>query len=119
MTPDARERLRIIERARERIADPDHWCKYHAAVNQHNYPVEPMSPDARKWCAVAALMVGADGDMLAALNVAALFPMKVSRVAQSHSLVGFNNAYAHRHADILAVFDEMIATLGETRNSDY
>ena len=45
----------IIERARTYIANPATWTKGWEAVNRHRLPVEPSSPEARRFCAIGAL----------------------------------------------------------------
>lgn len=46
----------ILTRARELIADPEHWTKHTLARNPDGKPISPFNPAATCWCAEGALV---------------------------------------------------------------
>ncbi|MBO0863479.1 MAG: hypothetical protein J2P16_00195 [Mycobacterium sp.] len=56
----------VLIEARDLIADPDNWCRFHAARNADGHPIaDPTDPTAVRWCAAGAL-----SRAVAATNVA-------------------------------------------------
>lgn len=47
--------LEILQKARDLIADEDHWTRGAYARNEEGKDVEPWRSDAVRWCAVGAL----------------------------------------------------------------
>ena len=115
--------LQIIETARALIADEQHWCRRHLALDETGIGVFPTSESAAKRCALGAVAVGADrhgasrtlGAVIAAayrlthdydaaneLAYSALYPRY-----STATLVHVNDMRGH--AAVLALFDEVIA----------
>jgi len=71
-----KQQRQIVEKARDRIADPAHWCRKAFARTASGHICDVTDPRARRFCAVGALAVeylaagsewpDDDGDKLAA-----------------------------------------------------
>jgi hypothetical protein len=48
--------VEILRAARERIEDPERWCRGAFAKTASGTPVEPWEPEAERWCAVGAVV---------------------------------------------------------------
>jgi hypothetical protein len=98
----------LIQRAREKLADPKHWTKHTSARDLHNLPVDYTDPDACRFCIIGALAAstGKPGEYHAAHKI-------MSKLVPSHygrRLSAFNDAENTQHADVLALFDRAIAS---------
>lgn len=99
--------VRLIERARELIADPEHWCRGSYARGKGGVSVSVGDSSARRYCAMGALILAAweitgdvnRGDGLA-YNAAKI-------VSKTGSLVFVNDHQGH--AAVLALLDKAIA----------
>ena len=100
-------KIQIVERARELIADEQHWCRRHFGEDANGFPASPTSPSAIKWCGLGALIAAAyqlthDFDAAHQLGHEALRPRYGAA-----TLIYVNDTRGH--AAVLALFDEVIA----------
>jgi hypothetical protein len=98
-------KVQIVERARELIADEQHWCRRHFAEDASGFPVSPTSATAIKWCGLGAVIAAAyqlinNADAAYQVVYQALRP-------RSATLIHVNDRRGH--AAVLALFDEVIA----------
>jgi hypothetical protein len=100
-------KVQIVERARELIADEQHWCRGELALDANGLGVCPMSDEAVKRCSLGALIMAAydiTTDRREAINLA----IKAMRPLHgSATLMQINDTRGH--AAVLALFDEVIA----------
>ena len=90
-------KIQIVERARELIADEQHWCRRHFGEDAHGFPVSPTSPSAIKWCGLGAVIAAAYQ-----VGYQVLRPRYGSA-----TLIHINDVRGH--AAVLALFDEVLA----------
>ena len=100
-------KLQIVERARELIADEQHWCQRHLALDVNGVVVSPTSAKAVKRCALGAVIAAAyqlthDFDAAHQLGREALRPRYGAT-----TLIYVNDTRGH--AAVLALLDEVIA----------
>ena len=100
-------KIQIVERARELIADEQHWCRRHFGEDAHGFPVSPTSPSAIKWCGLGALIAAAyqltcKADAAYQVGYQALLPRYGSA-----TVIHINDVRGH--AAVLALFDEVLA----------
>jgi hypothetical protein len=100
-------KLQIVEQARALIADEQHWCGRHLAMDVNGVAVSPTSASAVKWCALGAVIAAAyqlthDSDAAHQLGHEALRPRYGAA-----TLIHVNDTRGH--AAVLALFDEVIA----------
>ncbi len=101
--------LLIVQRAREIISDEQHWCRGCYARGKAGTVVAVDDPDARRYCAMGALIVAAwelCNDNAAATNLAHDMAKIVSPTG---SLVFVNDHFGH--SAVLSLFDVAIARL--------
>jgi hypothetical protein len=98
-------KIQIVELGRTLIADEQHWCRHHLALDKNGIAVTPTSSLAVKRCALGAVIAAAyqlthDFDTAHKLGHEALASIgrPVTRVNDVRG-----------HAAVLAVFDEIIA----------
>jgi hypothetical protein len=101
-------KLQIVERARALIAEEQHWCRRHLALDASGVGVFPTSAAAVKRCALGAVIAAAyqltnDFDAAHYLGHEALRPRY-----GPNTLIYVNDARGH--AAVLALFDEVIAS---------
>ena len=100
-------KVQIVERARELIADEQHWCRGELALDANGLGVCPMSDEAVKRCGLGALIMAAyqiTTDRQEAIG----FAIKAMRPLHgSATLMHVNDSRGH--AAVLALFDEVIA----------
>jgi hypothetical protein len=99
--------FQIVERARALIADEQHWCRGHLALDARGAGVFATSPSAVKRCGLGAMIAAAyelthDFDAANDLAHKALRPHY-----SSATLIHVNDMRGH--AAVLALFDEVIA----------
>ena len=100
-------KIQIVERARALIADEQHWCRRHLALDLNDVVVSPTSARAVKRCGLGALIAAAyqltnDFDAAHQLGHEALGPRyRAATLMQINDISG--------HAAVLALFDEIIA----------
>ena len=99
-------KIQIVELARALIADEQHWCRDHLAVDKNGIAVSPMSPRAVKRCAVGAVISAAyqltnDVDTARKLGYESLAPIGSFLFMQVNDAGG--------HFAVLALFDKIIA----------
>ena len=100
-------KLQVVERARDLIADEQHWCRRHLAQDVNGASVSPTSTSAVKRCGLGALIAVAyqltnDCDAAHQLGHEALSPhYRAATLMQINDISG--------HAAVLALFDEVIA----------
>jgi hypothetical protein len=100
-------KIQIVERARELIADEQHWCRRHFGEDANGFPASPTSPSAIKWCGLGALIAAAyqlthNADAAYQVGYQVLRPRYGSA-----TLIHINDVRGH--AAVLALFDEVIA----------
>ena len=100
-------KIQIVELARALIADEQHWCLHHLALDKNGIVVGPMSPRAVRWCALGAAIAAAyqlthDFDTAHKLGHEALAP-----IGGPIPVMHINDTRGHSAA--LALFDEVIA----------
>jgi hypothetical protein len=100
-------KFQIVERARELIADEQHWCRRHFGEDANGVAVSPTSAKAVKRCALGAVIAAAyqlTNDYNAAHQLG-------HEVLGTHyrgaTLMHVNDSRGH--AAVLALFDEVIA----------
>jgi hypothetical protein len=99
-------KIQIVELARGLIADEQHWCQHHLALDKDDVVVPATSSRAVKRCALGAVLAAAyqlthDFDAAHKLGYEAL--ASIGHVA----LMSANDTRGH--AAVLALFDEIIA----------
>jgi hypothetical protein len=99
--------FQIVERARELIADEQHWSRRILAQDVNGVVVSPTSAKAVKRCALGALIAAAyqlthDFDAAHQLGHEAVGPRY-----RAATLMQINDTSGH--AAVLALFDEVIA----------
>ena len=100
-------KFQIVERARELIADEQHWCRRHLALDANGVVVSPTSARAAKLCALGAVVAAAyqlthNADAAYQVGYQVLRPRYGSA-----TLIHVNDTRGH--AAVLALFDEVIA----------
>ena len=100
-------KLQIVELARRLIADEQHWCRRHLAVDKDGIVVSPMSPRAVKRCALGAVIAAAyqlthNYDVAHSLGHQVLGP-----IVRPATLMRLNDTSGH--SAVLALFDRVIA----------
>jgi 2-polyprenyl-6-methoxyphenol hydroxylase-like FAD-dependent oxidoreductase len=100
-------KIQILERARELIADEQHWCRHHLGEDVNGVAVSATSAKALKRCGLGAVIAAAyqltqDYDAAHRLGHEALRPHY-----SPATLIHVNDIRGH--AAVLALFDEVIA----------
>ena len=100
-------KFQIVERARELIADEQHWCRRHLAEDARGVSVSPTHASATKRCGLGAVIAAAyqlthDYNTAHQLCHEALGPHY-----RAATLMHINDIRGH--AAVLALFDEVIA----------
>jgi hypothetical protein len=100
-------KMRIVELARALIADEQHWCLRHLALDKNGIVVGPTSPRAVRRCALGAVIAAAyqltrDFDTAHKLGHEAFGP-----IASPVTLMHVNDTRGH--SAVLALFDGLIA----------
>jgi hypothetical protein len=100
-------KLRIVERARELIADEEHWCRCHFAEDVNGIAVSPTSSSAVKWCGIGALLAAANQ---LTHNCDAAYRIGYEALRPRYGPATLFNVNDRRgRAAVLALFDEVIA----------
>ena len=100
-------KVQVVERARELIADKQHWCRRHFGEDANGFPVSPTSPSAIKWCSLGA-MIAAAYQLTHNADAAYQVGYQVLRPRYgSATLIHINDVRGH--TAVLALFDEVIA----------
>jgi hypothetical protein len=100
-------KIQIVELARALIADEQHWCPRHLALDKNGIVVSPTSSLAVKWCALGAVIAAAyqlthDFDAAYKLGHDVLSP-----IFHPATLMQVNDTKGH--AAVLALFDQVTA----------
>jgi hypothetical protein len=100
-------KIQIVEIARALIADEQHWCLHHLALDKNGIVVGPMSPRAVRRCALGAVLAAAyqlthNFDTAHKLGHEALAPFCLPAL-----LMHLNDTIGH--AAVLTLFDDVIA----------
>ncbi len=101
--------LIIIQRARDLISDQQRWCRGSFARGKAGASVPVNDPEARRFCAMGALMLAANeicNDPTDACNLAHEIAKTISPTG---SLVFVNDHYGH--AAVISLFDKAIEAL--------
>jgi hypothetical protein len=101
-------KVQIVERARELIADEQHWCQRHLALDANGVVVSPISAKAVKRCALGAVIAAAyqlTNDYNAAHQLGHEVLGTHYRAA---TLMHVNDSRGH--AAVLALFDDALST---------
>ena len=99
-------KIQIVELARTLIAQEQHWCPHHLALDKDDVVVLPTSPRAVKRCALGAVIAAAyqlthDFDAAHKLGNEVLHPLGHAAIMQVNDTRG--------HSAVIALFDEVIA----------
>jgi hypothetical protein len=100
-------KIQIVEQARSLIADEQHWCSHHLALDKNGIVVNPTSSLAIKRCALGAVLAAAyqlthDLDTANKLGDEVLAPFcRPALLMQLNDTLG--------HAAVLTLFDDVIA----------
>ena len=100
-------KIQIAERARDLIANEQHWCRRHLAEDVNGVSVSPTAASAVKHCGLGAVIAAAyqlTHDFDAAHQLAQEVLGAHYRAA---TLMHINDTRGH--AAVLALFDEVIA----------
>jgi hypothetical protein len=102
------EQKEIVQKARDRIADPQHWCRHSNARTLWGFRCDPTGPRAVAFCAFGALLrecseqYGADqwnASAIAAGFASCLAPQGLKSI----------NDGPDGHRKVLALFDKALA----------
>ena len=99
-------KVQIVERARALIANEQHWCRRHLALDKNGAVVSPTSAKAMKRCALGAVVAAAyqlTKDFDAAHQLAQEVLGAHYRAA---TLMHVNDTRGHQA--VIALFDEVI-----------
>jgi hypothetical protein len=99
--------IQIVERARALIADEQHWCRRHLALDARGVGVFATSATAVKRCALGAV-IGAAYQLTHDYDAANDLAHKALRPRYGTSTLIYVNDM-RGHAAVLALFDEVIA----------
>jgi hypothetical protein len=103
----------ILEAARAKIAEPEHWCQHAFATTKDDMPCGTLEPDAVKWCATGTFMSLdiADTAERTYLLDKVLDTLRSSIPGRNYynKIEQFNDS--HTHAEVLDLFDKAIASL--------
>lgn len=98
--------LEIVKKAKAQISDPQHWCKFVCARDGSGNSVGIVNNNAVSWCIVGALIkITFDSDVTPLHKMNAYCHKK-----HNIGLGEFNDL--HTHEEVLALFDEFIASFG-------
>ncbi len=102
-------KLQLIEKARELIADEENWCRGYLAIDRNGFLTDPSSSEARKRCALGALIAAAHQFTSNTRWANELACNALRPVYGSNTVVLAND---HKgHAAVLALFDEALANM--------
>lgn len=99
----------ILIKARELIADPEHWIQGVNAQDADESEVDPEDETAVCFCMAGALLHVGAGD--AAFRIEAHAALVRAAQATCGLISPFNDDPDRTHADVLAAFDKAIAGL--------
>ena len=100
--------LIVIERAREIISDPQRWCRGSFARGKAGKSVSPNDPNARRCCAMGALILAVTEVCSNSSDAIILAHNIAMDISPTGSLVFVNDIYG-RDA-VISLFDKAIAT---------
>ncbi len=101
--------LLIIQRAREIISDEQHWCRGSYARGKAGISVAVNDPDARRYCAMGALLLAAS-ELCSDDTTASTLAHDIAKiVSPTGSLVFVNDHYGH--SAVLSLLDVAVAVL--------
>jgi len=96
----------ILDRARNLIADKDHWCRGSLAKDVRGRQVDPWDKTAVRRCAYGALIAAAF-ELVADVNQARDLADSIARKVHGSSwLITTNDIGGHRA--VLALFDQVL-----------
>ena len=99
--------LAVLARARDLISDEKRWSRRAFARSWLNVPVPLHSGAARRFCAIGAIMYAGRQLGLPVDQARNALEWQTARPVQD-----WNDDPLHTHADVIAVFDAAIVTLG-------
>ena len=120
MKPAVRE---MLEKAKEVIADPHHWTQramargpVSASYEHARDRMHPLDTRADCWCSLGAIAKVANTHDFATGSTPAQAVLVLARVisnmpypnASMDRVVDWNDHYARKHSEVLAVFDKAI-----------
>jgi len=95
----------VLRAAREKITDPNKWTREYSARNADGVGVDPLDPEAVRWCALGAMRVVNPNGCIVGSPYEAL-----TRALNPGSADGIADFNDHRtHEEVLALFDKAIA----------
>ena len=104
--PDA---IVILHRARELLADPEHWIQGAYAVDRDSVPQAADGPTAVRWCIVGALRkIGGLPDPEEREDQVVVCQRWLSRHAGNVSISNWQDMPGRQHAELLQVMDAAI-----------
>jgi hypothetical protein len=101
--------LIVIQRAREIISDEQHWCRGSYARGKAGISVAVNDPEARRYCAMGALLLAASELSSNDATASSLAYDIAKIVSPTGSLVFVNDHYGH--SAVLSLFDVAAAVL--------
>ena len=120
--------LELLQAAKERLSDPNHWVQHDWARDEHYDTVDPTSPNATCWCLGGALMAAAGLDrptpwssenelrlaseLLSQLDVikdACKDLVSANGLTPMDMIVEFNDLHITTNQQVLEVLDQAIA----------
>jgi hypothetical protein len=103
--------LLLIQRGREIISDEQHWCRGSYARGRAGASVSVHDADARRFCAMGALLLAASEFCKHETDASNLAHETAKLLSPTGSLV-FINDYSG-HAAVLSLFDQAITSFAD------
>jgi hypothetical protein len=100
----------VLIGVREKLSDPDRWCKHSAGKNSSGRSCAALAPEACSWCltgAIAAVVRNEDADEMDFARYALMKAIK-EVTGCSYAIVEFNDAANRLHSTVMAVLDKSI-----------
>ena len=102
--------LQILKAARELISEPERWTKDAEARSPIGRSVRHESPNACRWCVLAAIWRAGGPPPPSGYGTGAIGALlDAGGFGDSISLLDYNDDPNTTHADILALYDRAIA----------
>lgn len=105
----------VLMKARELIAEEQHWCRRHFARDKHGAAVPYASAQACQFCSLGAVYAVEEADGYEGMHSATEWLDKVANRCGA-TMISFNDSRTTTHADVLRVFDEAIQLAKEAEN---
>lgn len=96
--------LEVLRKAREVIANPEHWTRGAYAKDVNGNEVNFAGKTACKFCAAGAIFRAHGGNY-------AIQALTAELPKTSNTVITFNDWSRRKHSEVLALYDRAIATL--------